>query len=114
MAPPVNRDILIGAGHRLTFNLSCKGGDASVALGRQQSARSEVGGDRRTLRALPLTRAGSGTRHGAVAGALWAVVASRRVPAAGPLRTDRRFQTPGRGTRSGADAASVGPAHGGR
>src|SRR5664279_2537133 len=74
MAPPVNRDVLIGVSHWLTFNLSRKEGDACAALGRQQSARSEVGGDRRTLRTLSLTRAGSGTRHGAVAGALWAVV----------------------------------------
>jgi ParB-like chromosome segregation protein Spo0J len=63
MAPPVNRDVLIGVGHWLTFNLSRKEGDASAALGRQQSARSEVGGDRRTLRTLSLTRAGSGTRQ---------------------------------------------------
>src|ERR1035441_9279993 len=114
MAPPVNRDILIGAGHWLTFNLSRKEGDASAALGRQQSARSEMGGDRRTLRTLSLARAGSGTGHGAVAGALWAVVASHRVPAPGPLRTDRRVQTLGRRTRTGADPAAVGPAHGGR
>jgi hypothetical protein len=33
MAPPVNRDVLIGAGHWLTFNLSRKEGDASAALG---------------------------------------------------------------------------------
>ena len=105
---------LLYTSHWLTFNLSRKEGDASAALGRQQSARSEVGGDRRTLRTLSLARAGSGTSHGAVAGALWAVVASRRVPAAGPLRTDRRFQTLGRGTRTGADPASVGAAHGGR
>src|SRR5207244_1321699 len=103
-----------GAGQGLTFNLSRKEGNASAALGRQQSARSEVGGDRRTLRTLSLTRAGSGTRHGAVAGALWAVVASRRGSAPGALRTDRRFQTLGRGTRTGADPASVGAAHGGR
>src|SRR4051794_38944669 len=103
MAPLVNPEVLIGAGHWLTFNLSRKEGDASAALGRQQSARSEVGGDRRTLRTLSLTRAGSGPRHGAVAGALWAVVASGRVQAPGPLRTDRRIQTPGRGTRTGAD-----------
>src|SRR5690242_11638424 len=114
MAPPVSRDVLIGAGHWLTFNLSRKEGDASAALGRQPSARSEVGGDRRTLRTLSLTRAGSGTRHGPVAGALRAVVARRRVPAPGPLRTDRRFQTLGRGTRTGADPTSVGAAHGGR
>src|SRR5450756_1250845 len=114
MAPPVNRGILIQRRHRLTFNLSRKEGDASAALGRQQTARSEVGGDRRTLRTLSLTRAGSGTRHGAVAGALWAVVAGGRVPAPGPLRTDRRFQTIERRTRSGADPAPVGPAHGGR
>src|ERR1700733_2719114 len=114
MAPPVNRDILIGADHWLTFNLSRKEGDASAALGRQQSARSEVGGDRRTLRTLSLTRAGSGAGHGAVAGALWPVVAGRRVPAPGPLRTDRRFQTLGRRTRTSADPASVGSTHGGR
>src|SRR6266536_3451033 len=112
MAPPVNRDILIGAGHWLTFNLSREEGDTSAALGRQQSAGSEVGGDRRTLRMLSLARAGSGTRHGAVAGALWAVVASGGVPAPGPLRTDRRFQTLERGTRSGADPVPVGSAHG--
>src|ERR1017187_2549480 len=114
MAPPVNREVLIGVSHWLTFNLSRKEGDASAALGRQQSARSEVGGDRRTLRTLSLTRAGSGTGHGAVAGALWAVVASSGVPAPGPLRTDRRFQTLGRRARFGADPAVVGPAHGGR
>ena len=33
MAPPVNREVLIGAGHWLTFNLSRKEGDASAALG---------------------------------------------------------------------------------
>jgi hypothetical protein len=33
MAPPVNRDVLIGASHWLTFNLSRKEGDASAALG---------------------------------------------------------------------------------
>ena len=38
MAPPVNRDVLIGAGYWLTFNLSRKEGDVSAALGRQQSA----------------------------------------------------------------------------
>src|ERR1700688_1818363 len=109
MAPPVDRDVLIRAGHWLTFNLSRKAGDASAALARQQSARSEVGGDRRTLRTLSLARAGSGTSHGAVAGALWAVVAGGRVPAPGPLRTDRRFQTIERRTRSSADPVPVGP-----
>src|SRR6266545_7876058 len=114
MAPPVNRDVLIGAGHWLTFNLSRKEGDASAALGRQPNARSEVGGDRRTLRTLSLTCAGSGTRHGAVAGALWAVVASGGVPTPGSLRTDRRFQTLGRRTRTGADSSLVRARHGGR
>src|ERR1035437_2308200 len=114
MAPPVNRDVLIQRRHRLTFNLSRKEGDASAALGRQPSARSEVGGDWRTLRTLSLTRAGSGTRHGAVAGALWAVVSRGGVPAPGALRTDRRFQTLGRRARSGADSTPVRAAHGGR
>src|SRR3954468_23560835 len=111
MAPPVNRDVLIGIRPPAYIQPVRKEGDSSAALGRQQSARSEVGGDRRTLRTLSLTPAGSGTRHGTVAGALWAVVARRRVPAPGPLRTDRRFQTLGRGTRTGADPESVGTAH---
>src|ERR1700691_5085053 len=114
MASRVNRDILIQRRRWLTFNLSRKEGDASAALGRRPSARSEVGRDRRTLRTLSLTCAGSGTRHGTVAGALRAVVAGSSVPAPGPLRTDRRIQTLGRRTRSGADPAFVCPAHGGR
>ena len=48
MALPVNRDVLIGAGPLAYINLSRKEGDASAALGRQQSARSKVGGDRRS------------------------------------------------------------------
>ena len=67
----------------------------------RRSASSEAGGDRRTLRALSLAPAGSGTRHGAVARAVWAVIAGGGVPAPGPLRTDRRFQTSGCGAPSG-------------
>jgi hypothetical protein len=33
MAPPVNRDVLIGTGHGLTFNLSRKEGDGECCAG---------------------------------------------------------------------------------
>ena len=71
-------------------------------------------GNRRTLRPLSPAPAGSGTCHGAVAGALRAVVAGGRVPAPGTLRTDRWFQTAGRGAHLAQHLASVGPADGGR
>src|SRR5262249_23216793 len=52
--------------------------------------------------------------HGAVAGTLRAVVAGGGVPAPGTLRADRWIQMAGRGARSDAPVASLGPADGRR
>lgn len=92
--------------------LFCEGCDA--ALGARESARFAVDRDRRSLRALSLAPAGSGTCHGAVAGALRATIAGGGVPVRGRLRTDRRFQASGSGASAGVDENSLGPAPGGR
>jgi len=53
--------------------------------GRRESAGTETRRDRRILRPLSTARAGSGTRHGALAGTLRAVIARGRVQASRPL-----------------------------
>jgi len=71
-------------------------------------------GDRRALWPLSPAPTGSRTGHGAVTGALRAVVAGGGVPAPGTVRADRWVQEAGRGAHPGGLLAFVGPVAGSR
>src|SRR5438270_3515039 len=62
----------------------------------------------RPIASAVFASAGSGTRHGSVAGSFWPAIPGGGVPARGALRADRRLQTLGSGTRAGPDAPSCG------